>query len=74
MRMKPSPKPGAEAGAAALDGLGPSADLEHAWGPRIGRDQVVDDDRRPRIGLHVAVLLGGRDVHAAASIVPSSAL
>jgi hypothetical protein len=39
-----------------------AADLEHAWRPRVGRHEIVDDDRRPSVELNVSVLLGGRDV------------
>jgi hypothetical protein len=34
--------------------------------PRVNGDQIVDNDRRKPAGLHVAVLLGGCHVLAAA--------
>ena len=51
--------------AAARNGVGAAADLEHPRLPRIDRFQVIDDDRRPWVRLHVAELLGGGDVEAA---------
>src|SRR5437764_13792796 len=53
---------GAQFAAAGGDCLGPAPDLEHARGPRIDRHEIVDHDRLPRVGLDVAVLLGGADL------------
>src|SRR6478609_10618171 len=51
-----------EAGAAGRERLGAASNLEHARLPRVGGQQIIDDDCRPAALLHVAVLLGRVDV------------
>src|SRR4029453_10023322 len=55
-------EPRAEVRTAGRDRFGASADLEHARRPGVGRPEIVDDDRRPGVGLDISVLLRRRDV------------
>src|ERR1700742_4381240 len=55
-------EPWPEVCTAGRDCLGSAADLEHSWRPRVNRHEIVDDDRRPAVGLYIPVLLGGCDV------------
>jgi hypothetical protein len=51
------PEPGPEAAAPGHHHFRSPPDLDHARPPGIDRGEIVDDERRPGVGLDIAVLL-----------------